>query len=150
MAATPGPTRTAALERMTQALEAAKRARDRGIDVHVARSALREAQSAFMRGDYGTAMERADYIFRLVSSEPVGTPLTGTPPPASSAEVAAARVAQAAESVRMAKAHGFNVHMAKDALKRAKRAMKSGDYPGALALADQAVQLSGSTGRVRP
>src|SRR5207247_4705031 len=71
-------TRSAALDRMTQALDAAKRARDRGADVQVARRGLKDARAAFEAGNYAVAMERADYIIRLL--DPGGA---GTPPPIS-------------------------------------------------------------------
>jgi phage-related protein len=147
--ATAGPTRGVALDRMTQALEAAKRARDHGMNVQEARQALKQARSAFERGDYVAAMERADYILGRFAPGSVAVPAVSTPS-STSKENATSRLAQAAETVRQAKAHGFNVQVAKAALKQAKRALRAGDLQGAVDFADQAVQLSGSTGRVRP
>jgi len=53
---------------MTEALEAAKRARDRGANVQDARRGLKEARAAFEAGNYASAIERADYILRLLGS----------------------------------------------------------------------------------
>ncbi len=150
------PTRTVALDHMTRALEAAKRARDRGLDVHEARRLLKESRSAFERGDYATAMDRADHILRML--EP-GSELSTAPAIRSAAPIAptptdlgaaAGRLAEATEAMRQAKAHGFDVHAAKAALKLAKRAFKSRDYARTLELAGQAIDLSGVAGRVRP
>jgi len=55
---------------MTLALEAAKRARDRGSNVQIARRALLEARTAFEAGNYGVATERADYVLGLFESGP--------------------------------------------------------------------------------
>lgn len=152
-----GPTsRSDALDRMTQALEAAKRARDRGANVQEARSVLKEARSAFERGDFATAKARADFLLERLGSpsapsfgpaapqSPTGVPEVGD------LGLAAGRLAEAAEAVKRAKARGFNVQVAKAALKQAKRALKARDYPSAVQLASQAIELSASTGRVRP
>jgi len=56
------PGRSATLDRMTRALEMAKQARDRGMDVKETRKALKQARAAFEAGDYPTAMHLADRI----------------------------------------------------------------------------------------
>ncbi len=150
MAVTANPSRTATLDRMTRALEAAKLARDRGVNLQDARQALKQARYAFERGDYAAAMERADYVLGLFGTEPVDAPAAVSPPVGKSADDASGRLAQATKIVRQAKAHRFNVQVAKAALKQAKKALKAGDLQGAVNFADQAIQLSGSTGRVRP
>ncbi len=149
------PTRTTALDHMTQALEAAKHARDRGANVQEARSVLKEARSAFERGDYARAMERADYLLAQFGFDAgAAPPPVNIPgPPASVSTdigVAAGRLAEATEAVKQAKVHGFNVQAAKSVLKQAKRAFKRRDFGTTLQLASQAIELSGSTGRVRP
>lgn len=148
-------TRTVALDRMTQALEAAKRARDRGANVQEARHVLKDARSSFERGDYARAKERADFLLAQFASDVASAPastMTPPPPPLAATDLGAAagRLAEAAEAVRQAKAHGFNVQAAKAALRQAKRAFRSRDYGSTVQLASQAIQLSGSTGRVRP
>lgn len=153
--ATPVPvSRTMALDRMTQALEAAKHARDRGANVQEARSVLKEARSAFERGDYARAMERADFLLAQLGSEAMPLPMisASSPPTHLTTDLgtAAGRLAEATEAVKQAKAHGFNVQAAKASLKQAKRAFKVRDYGTAVQLASQAIELSGSTGRVRP
>lgn len=147
------PNRTAALDHMTQALEAAKRARDRGANVSEARVVLKEARSAFERGDYAGAMARADYLLaRLAPGEgtPPSFPVAPSAPGAAGLGAAAGRLAEATEAVKQAKARGFNVQVAKASLKQAKKAYRAKDYDSTLRLASQAIELSGSTGRVRP
>lgn len=154
LAAPTPPTRSQALDHMTRALEAAKRARDRGANVSSARIALKEARSAFERGDYTRAMERADSLIAQFGSDAAAEPpplATAPSPPSSSGLAAAAgRLAEAKEAVKQAKTRGFNVQVAKAALKQAKRAFKQRDYGAAFQLASEAIELSGSTGRVRP
>lgn len=145
---------------MTRALEAAKRARDRGVNVSWARPTLKEARTAFMAGNYALAMERADSIlgqleFGSGAAPPATIPAEARQPSAVSASgltdlgAAAGRLAEATETVKRAKAHGFNIQAARAALKQAKRAFKARDYAGTVQFADQAIQLSGSTGRTR-
>ncbi|HYM40929.1 MAG TPA: hypothetical protein VEY12_12445 [Thermoplasmata archaeon] len=148
------PTRTQALDHMTRALEAAKRARDGGANVSNARVALKDARSAFERGDYARALERADFLLAQlgpgdISAPPV--PAVGSPLISAMTDhgTAAVRLAEATEAVRTAKARGFNIQVAKVALKQAKRAFKAKDYAAAVQLASQAIELSGSTGRDR-
>lgn len=154
MAGFVNPTRTEALDRMTRALEAAKRARDRGVNVRGERILLKEARSAFEHGDYATATARADSILAHLGMSSAEMPSVTAPPPAGPATGvigvdAAGRLAEAAETVKRAKASGFNVEVAKAALKQAKKAFKAKDYATTVQLANQAIQLSGSTGRVR-
>src|SRR3989442_15087644 len=73
-------TRIAALERMTQALEAAKRARDRGSNVQAARRALKEARFAFEAGGYASCLERADPILGAPETGPPTAPSGARPP----------------------------------------------------------------------
>jgi uncharacterized protein (DUF3084 family) len=56
--------RADALERMTRALETAKRARDQGRNVSEIRKALKQARAAFESGDYETASRLAEEILR--------------------------------------------------------------------------------------
>lgn len=56
--------RTETLERMTEALEAAKRARDAGRSVSGIRRTLKQSRAAFEAGDYETARRLADDILR--------------------------------------------------------------------------------------
>jgi uncharacterized protein (DUF3084 family) len=56
--------RADALERMTRALETAKRARDQGRNVSEIRKALKQARAAFESGDYETASRLAAEILR--------------------------------------------------------------------------------------
>ena len=53
-----------ALERMTRALETAKRARDAGRNVSEIRKTLKLARSAFESADYDNAARLADEILR--------------------------------------------------------------------------------------
>jgi hypothetical protein len=56
--------RADALERMTRALETAKRARDQGRNVSDIRKGLKQARAAFESGDYETASRLAEEILR--------------------------------------------------------------------------------------
>ena len=56
--------RAAALERMVQALDTAKRARDHGRDVSRVRVQLKQARAAFEGGDYAKASRLAAEILR--------------------------------------------------------------------------------------
>jgi len=133
---------------MTLALEAAKRARDRGSNVQIARRALLEARTAFEAGNYGVATERADYVLGLFESGPAHPAMpanatsTGGPPESTDAESARIWIRQATGSIQEAKARGLNVHVAKAALKAA-------DYQAAVRFANQAVQLCASAGLAR-
>jgi hypothetical protein len=60
--------RRTVLARMTEALEAAKQARDRGQDVRSPREVLRKMKKAFGAEDYRAAMELADRVIALCSS----------------------------------------------------------------------------------
>ncbi len=144
------PTRSETLGRMTQALEAAKRARDRGANVQVARGVLKEARSAFMSGNYVEAMRLADYLVRLFEGGTVPAAPSPTASPSVDPFAAAGRLAQAEEAVRQARARGFNVAAAKAALKEAKRASKARDYAATIAFADQALELCGFSPRANP
>ncbi len=161
LASNVNPTRTAALDRMTQALEAAKRARDRGTNVSWARTALKEARSAFEAGNYGLAMERANFILGRLGPGLDAPPALAIPPPPPTSRpisvptlgdlgAAAGRLAEAKEVVKQAKARGFNVQAAKAALKRAKRSLKVRDYWTTVESANEAIVLSGSAGLRRP
>lgn len=138
---------------MTKALEAAKRARDRGVDVHEARQLLKDSRSAFERGDYARAMERADFLLAQLGGDRASEPSPMVNPhPASTRDLgtAAGRLAEAKEAVKQAKAHGFNVQAAKATLKEAKRAYRARDYETAVQLASRVIELSGAMGRLRP
>ncbi len=140
---------------MTLALEAAKRARDRGSNVQIARRALLEARTAFEAGNYGVATERADYVLGLFESGPAHPAMpanatsTGGPPESTDAESARIWIRQATGSIQEAKARGLNVHVAKAALTQAKKALKAADYQAAVRFANQAVQLCASAGLAR-
>ena len=147
LAVTAGPGRTETLDRMTQALEAAKRARDRGVNVREARQALKQARAAFEAGNYAAAMERANYILEMFRTPPASAlPVAGptpTQPTVGVADAGSARrwLVQATGSVREAKERGLNVHVAKAALAQAKKALRAGDYRGAIDFSNQALQL---------
>src|SRR3989454_199296 len=70
--AKPRVSRADALERMTKALETAKRARDTGRNVSEIRKVLKQARAAFEGGDYETATRLATDILRDL--EPVPLP----------------------------------------------------------------------------
>ncbi len=67
----PKVSRADALERMTRALETAKRARDTGRNVSEIRKALKQARAAFESGDYDTASRLADDILRELEAVPL-------------------------------------------------------------------------------
>ncbi|HEX9341393.1 MAG TPA: hypothetical protein VF992_09565 [Thermoplasmata archaeon] len=67
----PKVSRADALERMTRALETAKRARDTGRNVSEIRKALKQARAAFESGDYDTASRLADDILRELEDVPL-------------------------------------------------------------------------------
>src|SRR6266508_3197660 len=67
----PKVSRADALERMTRALETAKRARDTGRNVSEIRKALKQARAAFESGDYDTASRLADDILRELEAVPI-------------------------------------------------------------------------------
>ena len=59
-----------ALEVLTRALEAAKRARDAGRDVRADRSTMKLARAAFEAGDYEQAAAYGAEIFRRYEGRP--------------------------------------------------------------------------------
>jgi hypothetical protein len=68
--AKPKVSRTEALDRMTRALETAKRARDAGRNVSEIRKILKQARSAFEAGEYDTAVRLADEILKELETAP--------------------------------------------------------------------------------
>ncbi len=64
----PKVSRADALERMTRALETAKRARDQGRNVSDIRKSLKQARAAFESGDYETASRLAEEILREIEA----------------------------------------------------------------------------------
>lgn len=62
--------RIAALNRMTEALKVAKLAKDRGVDVNPLREILKQAQKAFMRGEYLTCMQLANQAIERCGATP--------------------------------------------------------------------------------
>ncbi|MGQ0796901.1 MAG: hypothetical protein ACT4OI_03415, partial [Methanobacteriota archaeon] len=60
-----------ALDRMTRALETAKRARDMGRNVSEIRKTLKLARGAFESGDYDSAARLADEILRELEAATV-------------------------------------------------------------------------------
>ena len=67
----PKVSRTEALDRMTRALENAKKARDAGRNVSEIRKTLKQARAAFEAGDYDTAARLADDILRSLEAVPL-------------------------------------------------------------------------------
>ncbi len=132
---------------MTQALEAAKRARDRGANVQEARRALKQARAAFEAGNYPAAMERANYILGRFGSPAAGmpAPVSAIPTPGAAeiadAESARGWLTQARTAVREAKERGLNVHVAKAALVQAKKALRARDYRTCIEFSSEAVRL---------
>lgn len=61
----PDPSRLEALDRMTQALKAAKAARDRGANLQPIRDAVDQARKAFGAHDYRRAIELANRALEL-------------------------------------------------------------------------------------
>src|SRR5207253_10765206 len=102
---------------MTEALEAAKRARDSGANVQDARRALKEARAAFEAGNYASAIERADYILRLLLSCPAhATPAMSETsavirPDITDVESARGWIRQVTESVHKLMKRCMNVYM---------------------------------------
>ena len=64
----PKVSRAEALDRMTRALENAKRARDAGRNVSEIRKALKQARAAFESADYDTAARLAEEILKELES----------------------------------------------------------------------------------
>ena len=69
--AKPRISRTEALDRMTKALETAKKARDSGRNVSEIRKTLKHARAAFEAGDYDTAAKLAEEILRDLEAAPL-------------------------------------------------------------------------------
>src|SRR5919204_404859 len=69
--ARPRVSRADALERMTKALETAKKARDTGRNVSEIRKTLKQARAAFEGGDYDTASRLAEEILRDLEAVPL-------------------------------------------------------------------------------
>jgi len=69
--AKPRVSRADALERMTKALETAKRVRDTGRNVSEIRKVLKQARAAFEGGDYETATRLASDILRDLEAVPL-------------------------------------------------------------------------------
>src|SRR5207245_6509635 len=67
----PRVSRADALERMTKALETAKRARDTGRNVSDIRKVLKQARAAFEGGDYETATRLASDILKDLEAVPL-------------------------------------------------------------------------------
>jgi len=67
----PKMSRAEALERMTRALETAKRARDSGRNVSEIRKTLKQARAAFEGGDYDTASHLAAEILKDLEAVPL-------------------------------------------------------------------------------
>ncbi len=67
----PKTSRNEALDRMTKALETAKRARDSGRNVSEIRKTLKQARAAFEAGDYDTASRLADEILKDLEAAPL-------------------------------------------------------------------------------
>ncbi|HYT00784.1 MAG TPA: hypothetical protein VEO20_08990 [Thermoplasmata archaeon] len=67
----PKVSRADALEKMTRALETAKKARDSGKNVSDIRKALKQARAAFESGDYDTASRLAGEILRELEAVPL-------------------------------------------------------------------------------
>jgi len=68
---TPRTTKNDAVERMTKALEVAKRARDSGQDVTEVRRILKQARAAFDAGNYDEAVKESDRILDMLRLAPV-------------------------------------------------------------------------------
>ena len=71
VATKPRTSRNEALDRMTKALETAKRARDSGRNVSEIRKTLKQARAAFEAGDYDMAARLADEILKELEAAPV-------------------------------------------------------------------------------
>ncbi len=67
----PKVTRAEALDRMTRALETAKKARDSGRNVSDIRKTLKQARSAFEAGAYDTASKLAEEILKELETTPL-------------------------------------------------------------------------------
>ena len=67
----PRISRTEALDRMTKALETAKRARDSGRNVSEIRKTLKQARAAFEAGDYDSAAKLAQEILKDLEAVPL-------------------------------------------------------------------------------
>lgn len=67
----PKATKAEALDRMTRALETAKKARDVGRNVSEIRKALKLARGAFEAGDYDNAVRLADEILKELEAVPL-------------------------------------------------------------------------------
>jgi len=67
----PKISRADALERMTKALETAKKARDMGRNVSDIRKTLKQARAAFESGEYDTASKLAEEILRELEAAPL-------------------------------------------------------------------------------
>jgi len=130
-----GVERSGALGRMGEALEAAKRARDAGHDVHQVREMLRAAQSAFQAGDYPTATRVADQVLDICSALPVRSP--GQPSKAETLD----RMIQALEASKQSRDSGNNVKQLRAMLKTARSAFEAGDYTTAMRVADQILEI---------
>lgn len=64
------PVRLEALDRITQALKAAKMAKDRGFNVQQVRETLNEARRAFGAHDYRTATDLANRALEMCGTPP--------------------------------------------------------------------------------
>jgi len=131
------PDRTVALERMTQALEAAKKARDSGVDVHQGREFLKRSRAAFEAGNYPLAKQLADQVLEIY-----GKTAAVVPAGAGRSEVLA-RMAEALDAVKRTKRLGVDVRRAREVLKQARSAYKAGNYGTALELANETLTLCG-------
>jgi len=126
---------------MTEALEAAKRARDSGFDVRELRRLLKESRAAFESGNYQDAARIADRILEI--SAQMATRRSGGP----ARDALVARMKEARRATRKAKRGRFDVQQPEEALRQARAAYAAGDYKAAMEFADQAVQLTGSSSR---
>ncbi len=64
------PVRLEALDRVTQALKAAKMAKDRGFNIQQVRETLNQARKAFGARDYRAAIELASRALEMCETPP--------------------------------------------------------------------------------
>ena len=122
MSYSPNPDRMAALDRMTHALEAAKKARDSRVDIRQGREILKQSRAAFEARNYQLAKQLADQVLEIYGK------IAAVEPAGPGRSQVLARMAEALDAAKRAKRLGVDVRRAREVLKEARAAYEAGNY----------------------
>lgn len=134
-----GAERTAALTTMMRALDAAKDARDSGVDVRRVREILKQSRAAFEAANYFLAAQLADQVLEICGKQSVVSPR------GPSRSQVLVRMTEALDATKRAKRSGDDVRRAREVLKQARAAYEAGNYGAAYDLANETLILCGAS-----